>query len=197
MRVRDRTTIRDVIWFQYSKLVARRAYKLPDGHEAKKHCYGFIKELLDELREGTKTWSDITRENWPPAAAETSCLYCGSADDLDRVPVLPRPHLIEDRCPYCDKKQSARFLVWVCGSCAREKSGMGFYEFFRLRMADQRKFYDFIPALAEKKYLEAAYQCLECANRLDEGDQDGDDELTVLDIDHALKPNGASPHPED
>lgn len=193
MRVRDRTIIRDVIWFQYSKLVARRAYKLQDGHEAKKHCYGFIKNLLHELQAGTKSWEEVTRENWPAVVAEEKCLYCGSEDDLDRVPILPRPHLIDDRCPYCDKRQSARNLVWVCGSCVAQKGDLGFYEFFKLRMPDQVKFYDFIPALVEKKYLEAAYECLDCAKRLDEGDADGDDELTVLDIDHALKSDAPAP----
>jgi len=60
------------------------------------------------------------------------------------------------------------------------------YEFFREKFANERKYYDLIPALVEKKYLKTIYNCHICAETIDKGDLDGDGEITVLDIDHIL-----------
>jgi len=42
---RDVETIRDLIFYQYAKIVARRAFAAADGKEAKKQHYGFIRYL--------------------------------------------------------------------------------------------------------------------------------------------------------
>ena len=194
---RDKKTIRDVIWFQYAKLVARSAFKLPDGHEAKKNCYGFIKNLFRELQADPKSWPTITREDKQLADAQKACAYCGSLKDLAREHLVPMSLLISDRCPSCEKIQAIYNHAWVCKSCNSQKGTMGLYEFFNVRMPDVRKFYDFLPTPVEKKYLKTAYDCLQCASCLDSGDLDGDGELTVFDIDHALKLHGrlAAPAP--
>jgi len=51
---RDVKTIRDLIYYQYAKIIARRAFSMPDGKEAKKQHYGFIKKTFLELKNGTK-----------------------------------------------------------------------------------------------------------------------------------------------
>jgi hypothetical protein len=66
------------------------------------------------------------------------------------------------------------------------KSAKGLYGFFRDKLPAERKYYDLIPALLEKKYLKTIYNCHLCAGTLDGGDIDGDGELTVLDIDHII-----------
>ncbi|MEW6665909.1 MAG: hypothetical protein AB1512_11895 [Thermodesulfobacteriota bacterium] len=38
---------------------------------------------------------------------------------------------------------------------------MGLYAFFAKRLPSDRKFYDRIPPLAEKKYLKTVYECLD------------------------------------
>ena len=187
---KDTKTLRDVIWFQYAKLIARSAFKLSDGHAAKKRCYGFIKNLFRELQAGKKTWSDITREDGQLADDEKRCVYCGNVENLAHEHLVPMSLLISDRCPSCDKIQSTYNQVWVCKSCKSAKGTMGMYTFFNLRMPEIRKFYDFLPASVEKKYLKTAYECLDCAKCLDAGDLDGDGELTVFDIDHALQTQG-------
>ncbi len=63
------------------------------------------------------------------------------------------------------------------------KSAKGLYRFFKEKYPGEKKFYDLIPPLLEKKYLKTIYNCHECAGTLDAGDIDGDGELTVLDID--------------
>jgi hypothetical protein len=64
---------------------------------------------------------------------------------------------------------------------------MGLYEFFKAKNPAERKYYDIIPVLLEKKYLKTISQCHECAETLHGGDIDGDGELTVLDIDWVLR----------
>ena len=187
---RDKKTVRDVMWFQYAKLIARSSFNLSDGHEAKKRCYGFIKNVFLELQSGTKSWSDLTREDRQLVDLEKKCAYCGSMHDLAHDYLVPKTLHINDRCPSCEKIQSIHNQTWVCISCNSAKGTMGLYEFFQSRMPDTRKFYDFIPAPVEMKYLETAYECLDCAKCLDKGDVDGDGKLTVFDIDHALKMHG-------
>ena len=42
-------TLRDLIWYQYAKIIARSAFKVGDGKAAKaEHC-GFIKNVFREL----------------------------------------------------------------------------------------------------------------------------------------------------
>ena len=187
---REKKTVREVIWFQYAKLIARSAYKLPDGHAAKKHCYGFIKNLFFELQSGAKSWSDITGEDWQSDDSSKQCAYCGSTDHLARESLVPKMMLVDERCRTCEKLSVVHNQVWVCKSCSLARGKMGMYTFFNVRMPDTRKFYDFLPPLAEKKYLKTAYDCLDCAQCLDSGDLDGDGQLTVFDIDHALKYHG-------
>jgi len=62
---RDVKTIQDLIFYQYAKIIARRAFGVPDGKEAKKQHYGFVKQTFRELKSGVKPWSEITREDWP------------------------------------------------------------------------------------------------------------------------------------
>ena len=66
------------------------------------------------------------------------------------------------------------------------KGRKGLYQFFKGKYPTERKFYDMIPPLLEKKYLKTIYNCHLCAGTLDGGDIDGDGELTVLDIDHII-----------
>lgn len=51
---------------------------------------------------------------------------------------------------------------------------------------NEKKFYDLIPPLLEKKYLKTIYNCHECAETLNKGDIDGGGEISVLDIDFIL-----------
>jgi hypothetical protein len=46
---RDVKTIRDLIHYQYAKIIARSALHAPDGTAAKANHYGFIKQTFREL----------------------------------------------------------------------------------------------------------------------------------------------------
>ena len=62
---RDVKTIRDLIYYQYAKIIARRAFGAADG---------FIKKTFRELKSGAKSWSDIEREDWQLIEAEKKYL---------------------------------------------------------------------------------------------------------------------------
>jgi hypothetical protein len=57
----------------------------------------------------------------------------------------------------------------------------------RLEHRGDKKFYDSIPPLLEKKYLKTVYNCRNCSGTLDMCDIDGDDLITVLDIDAVIR----------
>jgi len=183
---RDVKTIKDLIFYQYAKIIARRAFLTQNGREAKQKHYGFIKKTFLELRNGIKSWSDIIREDWQFIEAERKCIYCGNENNLHKEHIIPKSMLIKSLCKTCDKIQSIHNQVWACKQCNSIKGTKGIYEFFKGKYPKERKFYDLIPPLLEKKYLKAIYNCHKCAGTLNKGDLDGDGKLTVLDIDFII-----------
>ncbi len=180
-------TIQDLIYYQYAKIIARRAFAAADGKDAKRQHYGFIKNTLRDLQSGTKSWSEITREDWQLVESEKKCIYCGAEFDLHREHIVPKSLLIKPECATCDTIQGIHNQVWACKRCNSVKGTMGLYQFFRAMHPGEKKFYDLIPPLVEKKYLKTMFQCHGCAETLQSGDIDGDRELTVLDIDWVLR----------
>ena len=183
---RDVQSIRDLIYYQYAKLVARSAFSQADGKAAKAKHYGFIKTTFRDLKSGKKSWSDITGEDWQLVEAEENCSYCAQSGDLHREHIVPRSLTIKPECSTCHRIQDIHNQVWACRQCNSRKATHGLYEFFRTLHPNEKKFFDLIPPLVEKKYLKTILYCHECAGTLDGGDIDGDGEITVLDIDHIL-----------
>jgi hypothetical protein len=52
---RDVKTIQDLIYYQYAKIIARSAFSVSSGKEAKKRHYGFIKKTFRQLNSGSKS----------------------------------------------------------------------------------------------------------------------------------------------
>lgn len=188
---RDVMTLRDVIHFQYAKIIACSAFSCSNGLDAKKKYYGFSKNTFRQLSSGEKTWSDIEREDWQLVDSDKECAYCGSSTDLAREHIVPGSLLINDRCSSCDVIQSIHNKVWACRTCNSQKGNAGLYSFYQKRSPQEKKFFDFIPPLVEKKYLKTVFQCLSrCTPCLESGDMDRDGVLTVLDIDYAMRFHG-------
>lgn len=61
------------------------------------------------------------------------------------------------------------------------------YEFFKRKYPNERKFYDLIPLLLEKRYLKTIYNYHKCVQTLTKRNIDGDGEIPVLDIDFILR----------
>ena len=183
---RDVQTIRDLIFYQYAKLIARSAFRLPDGEAAKRQHYGFIKRTFLDLKNGRKSWSDIVREDRQFVQAEKACIFCAATENLTWEHIVPRSIRVNERCATCDHIQGIHNQVWSCASCNSKKGAKGLYTFLRDQGGPDRNFFDFIPALLEKKYLKTIYSCHECAGLLESGDLDGDGDLTVVDLDVVL-----------
>ena len=58
MTDRDVSTIRDLIYCQYAKTIAKSPFAASDGREAKGRHYGFIKQSFRELRPDALARSD-------------------------------------------------------------------------------------------------------------------------------------------
>jgi len=101
---RDVRTIRDLIFYQYAKVIARRAFSLADGKAAKGQHYGFIKKTFNELKSGAKSWSEITREDWQFVESEKKCIYCGKENGLQREHIVLRSLRILAECETCERE---------------------------------------------------------------------------------------------
>jgi hypothetical protein len=100
-----------------------------------------------------ESWSEITREDWQLVEAEKRCIYCGSESDLHKEHIAPKSLKIRPECASCDVIQGIHNQIWACSGCNSSKGTKGLYEFYRKKYPHERKFYDLIPPLLEKKYL--------------------------------------------
>jgi 5-methylcytosine-specific restriction endonuclease McrA len=180
---RDVKTIRDLIYYQYAKIIAKSAFHEPDGQSAKKKHYGFIKETFRKMQNGQMSWSTITREDWQLVEAEKKCAYCGTEELLAKEHIVPKSLKIKPECAQCDAIQGIHNQVWACQGCNSRKGIKGLYQFFREKYP-KGNYYDLIPELLEKKYLKTIIQCHECTGTLDQTGTKG--ELSVLSVDEVL-----------
>jgi hypothetical protein len=175
---RDVKTIRDLIYYQYAKIVAKSAF----GLDAKKTSYGFIKTTFRNFVKDEKKWSDILREDRQLADGEKACVYCGSTTNtLQWEHLVPRTLRINDRCAACDRIQGIHNQVWACALCNAAKGTKGLYHFLRDSHPEAKKFSDLAPMLAEKKYLKTIFYCHQCKGILDTKPEGH--EITVMDLD--------------
>ncbi|MGO9411770.1 MAG: HNH endonuclease [Spirochaetia bacterium] len=172
-------TIRDEILYQYAKIIAKSAF----GQSAKRLDFGFILKTFLELRDGTKKWSEITREDKQFLQTEKDCLYCGATENLQFDHVVPRSIRIKEACASCEKLQGIHNQIWACPRCNQEKGKSGLYAFFQKRLRGDKYYYDKIPSLLEKKYLKTIYSCHECAGTLSKNSFEGGRRVMAFDID--------------
>ena len=184
---REVQTIKDLIYYQYSKIIAKSAFSAKDGKSAKSQHYGFIKKTFRELKSGKKSWSDIIREDWQFVESKKVCIYCGAVDNLHREHIIPKSLKIKPDCLTCDKIQGIHNQVWACSACNLSKGTKGLYAFFKDKYPAEKKYYDLIPSLLEKKYLKTIYYCHGCAGTLDKVIVNKDGKISVLNIDCIMK----------
>jgi hypothetical protein len=68
---RDVRTIRDLIYYRYAKIIARRVFSAADGKAAKQQHYGFIKTTFRQLQ------SVVPRNDRPRTRGEPGRLMTG------------------------------------------------------------------------------------------------------------------------
>ncbi|NVM56111.1 MAG: HNH endonuclease [Candidatus Helarchaeota archaeon] len=129
-------TIKDLIFWQYTKLISTSAGFGPKN-------YGFRMERFKKLRDGEIHWSSTVREYIKEHEKSDECIYCGSHRKLEREHILPRsrggPDTVENS-------------IWVCKQCNLNKSDKRLYEWKGLEHKDE------IPRIAEGKYLKLLYE---------------------------------------
>ena len=158
-------TVRDLIFWQYAKLVARSAGMAKQ--------YGFVMKTFQDLRTGKRQWSSILREDTLMAVeGKAACAYCGSASDLTRDHIIP---VRIKAPPECDVHQIHN-LVWCCRTCNSTKGGRDVFTWYGPGRRDE------IPRLVEGKFLKLVYRCHECRGTLESTDVDLDGRLDVMDL---------------
>ena len=177
-------TIRDLIFYQYAKIIVRSALKCEDGMQAKKSSYGFIKNKFRELRDNDIHWSAILREDIQFVESDKKCIFCGSLDNLTKEHIVPKTLKVNERCKTCDHIQGIHNIIWSCQSCNSSKGQKGLYKYFQELHGDKH-FSDFVPPLLEKKYLKTMYLCHQCTGTLDKEIEN----ISAKDIDSVIENN--------
>jgi len=158
-------TVKDLIFWQYSKIIAESA-----GFG--KSNYGFIMSRFKGLQSGKLQWSGSIREWIKERERPDECIYCGSKKDLSTDHLIPRnrggPDIGDN-------------AVRACKSCNSSKGDNGVYEWFTL---DSR---DGVPRIAEGKYLKLLYDLHEAKGTLDKGRKDLKDLCDICTVGHLCK----------
>jgi len=137
-------TIRDLIYWQYAKLIAESA-----GFSKN---YRFIMSRFKKLQNCEIQWSGAIREWLRERELEDACIYCGNKGHLSTDHLIPRSRRGPD---------SGDNAVLACKHCNSSKGNWGLYAWIGL---DDR---DTVPRIAEGKYLKLLYRLHEEEGTLD------------------------------
>ncbi len=151
-------TIRDLIFWEYAKLISGSA--LGDRKN-----FGFIMSSFKKLQLGEMKWSQVLREDLH--MDPTKCIYCGATADLSN------DHIVAKReCHFAEIHN----IVKACKKCNSSKGDKDLMEWWGLE-----KRYE-IPRDVMGKYLKMLYLCHECRGTLGAADINKDARLDLLDL---------------
>lgn len=129
-------TIRDLIYWQYAKIISESA-------GAGKKQYAFVMNRFKKLQSEEIEWSGSIREYIREREMPNQCIYCQSTKDLSYDHLISRNRGGPD---------IADNVVMACKNCNSSKCDKGVYEWFKI---DRR--YD-VPRVVEGKYLKLLYK---------------------------------------
>lgn len=158
-------TIRDLIFYQYAKIIAASA-----GFEKCKsgEYYKFIMDRVKKLKKGEINMSSITRElKMQMVSTEKQCEYCGNQHDLSWDHLIPQSKCGPD---------AVDNLVLCCRSCNSSKGNRGIYAWYGLQNKDA------LPRIVAGKYLKLLFDLHEKNGTLEASNLNGDNKLDVLDL---------------
>lgn len=142
-------TIRDEIFYEYSKMISKRVYG--------EFNHGFIGNSVKDFRSGKKTMSGTIREWETESSSTKQCAFCGSVDGLEMDHVIPKS---------LGGPDDSNNLVWSCGSCNSSRGNKTIYQWLGLKKKDD------INRLVAGKYLKELYKLHELEGTLDVGAAD-------------------------
>ncbi len=126
-------TVRDLIFWQYAKIIAKSA-----GINTR----AFQMDRFIALRDNKIKWSTTVREWIKENEKHDECIYCGSKTDLTIEHILPKS---------CGGPDTPDNVILVCKKCNSSKGNKRLYEWYGLENKDN------IPRIAEGKYLKLLY----------------------------------------
>ena len=159
--------IRDLIYWEYAKLISGRAV-------GDRRNYRFIMYTFKRLQSGKLHPSTILREN--RLVVETCadcCAYCGGKETLQWEHIIP---LCKGGLNTIDNQ------VLACQACNAAKAGRDPFEWYGL----ERRYE--VPRVVLGKYLKLIYEFHEHQGTLDQADLNQDGKFDVFDLGFVLKP---------
>ncbi|HVO71299.1 MAG TPA: HNH endonuclease [Aggregatilineaceae bacterium] len=161
------TTVRQLIYWEYARLIARAA-----GFEGN---YGFIVSRYKKLVSGEMEWSSTVRDYEKERERGNVCAYCGATTGLStdhiipvsKVGVDPRVALLLNSFDNC---------VCACKQCNSSKRDKDVFEWYGPEHTDE------IPKLVLSKFLKLAYRLHETQGTLDAKDANMDGVLDIHDL---------------
>jgi len=162
-------TVRDLIYWEYSKLIAGSAV-------GNRKNYGFIMHTFERLREQKIHPSAILRENKKLVEESNRCVYCGTEGDLHWEHIIPKSKGGPD---------SIDNMVQACPKCNLTKSDRDLYEWY-----GKEKQYE-IPRLPLGKYLKIVYEAFEKKGILDSEQMSNEGKLDVFHLNSVFSTNNA------
>lgn len=135
-------TVRDLIFWQYAKIIA-------DSAGIGKKDYGFVMAKFKQLRQGEIFWNEI-REYVKEKENKDECIFCGAKTDLTLEQLLPRS---------LNGPDAEKNVIWICKNCNSSKGSKRLYEYWAIKAGVEAAKYD-VPRIAEGKYLKFAFESL-------------------------------------
>lgn len=153
-------TIRDLIYWEYAKLISGSTV-------GDRRNYQFVMYCFQKLKNCKMSPSSITKENKMFCENPSICAYCGAVGILQWEHIIPvskgGPNTIDN-------------MVKACPECNQRKAGRDPFEWFGL----ERRYE--IPRLVLGKYLKLVYEMHEKNGTLDSQDLNADGKLDVYDL---------------
>jgi hypothetical protein len=142
-------TVKDLIYWQYAKIIAESA-------GMGKKNYRFVMRKFKQLQRGQIFWNEI-REYIKERERRDECIFCGARANLTIDHLLPRSLNGPD-----DEKN----IIWVCPKCNSSKGTRRLYELWTVKEGLEGAKYR-VPRIAEGKYLKFLYEALKERGMLD------------------------------
>jgi hypothetical protein len=161
------TTVRQLIFWEYAKLIARAA-----GFE---NNYGFIVSRYKKLLSGEISWSSTIRDYERELEKGRVCIYCGARTGLTTDHIIPVSRAgVDPRV--ADLLNSPDNCVCACKHCNASKGDRDVFEWYGPERVGE------IPKLVVSKFLKLAYRLHETQGTLDLRDPNMDGVLDIYDL---------------
>jgi len=160
-------TVRQLIYWEYARLIARAA-----GFEGN---YGFIVSRYKKLVSGEMVWSSSVRDYEKELKKGRVCVYCGETTGLSTDHIIPASRAgVDPRIAAL--LDSSDNCVCACRACNSSKGDRDIFEWYGPERVDD------IPQLVLSKFLKLAYRLHETQGTLDLEDPNMDGVLDIYDL---------------